>query len=374
MKKFLIAAVSALFLMQSLSAVNWGGLVTNNSKVSTSEFELFDIRQSNGLTLWCSSSINKNLRFSTEALFKYNLDVMGEEKLFTGIIDLPLLKLSGNWSAGRGNVALSAGRFTYSDLSSVIFAQESDGLYLSFQNSSLKIGAYAGYTGLLNSLNVSMMDVVPEEPTKIYALCPAYVPLTLDFSLLNLAGNTISLQADYYLAAAEYLQSKFYAEFGANGMLGTMASYALSAVLGSENFNDFMLFGRGNLSLFLGQNVIANIGAEYASGNNGGLVAFKTITTRTAYNGKLFSETSGVILPQCSAMFVFNNIVLSLGEKVVIGIPDENVSVNGFDTTLDFVCNVLSDLQVGCSVIGYADINNAANSNYSFALNVSLAF
>ena len=374
MKKFLVTALSALILIQSLSALNWGGLLTNTSKVSTSEFKSFDFKQSNSLSLWASSSINKNLRFSTEGLFKYDLDVIGEEKNFTGIIDLTLLKLSGNWNVNNLSLALNAGRFAYSDLFSVVFAQTSDGLNFSLQNRSIKVGAYAGYTGLLNSLNVSMLDFIPEEPSKIYSLCPGYVPLILDFSLLNLSGNTLSLQAEYFIATAEYIHNKFYAEFAANGMLGTMASYALSAVVGSENFSEYMLFGSGNVSLFLGQSLIANIGAEYASGNNGALVPFRTVSSRTAYNGKMFSETSGLILPQASVLFVLNNMVLTLGEKVVLGIPENELSLNGFDTTLSFVCNVLSDLQVGCSVIGYADINNAANSNYSFALNVSLAF
>ncbi|MCR4580691.1 MAG: hypothetical protein K5681_10140 [Treponema sp.] len=374
MKKLLLVAASLICMMSSLSALDWGGLFTNTTKPSTPDFSSIDIYQSNGVSLWLSNRFNKNLRLSAEGLYKYELTINSNNNSFTNIVDLTLLKFVGNWNLANGMLSVNAGRFSYADLSSVVFNQTSDGLTLAFQNNNFKLSAYAGYTGLLNSLNVSMVDINPDATHNFYSLCPAYIPLVFDASLLNLAGNNISLQAEYFIAINDYIQNKFYADLTATGAIGSAASYSVIATLGSEDFKKFMIFGKGNISMYIGQSFIASAGAEYASGTNGSITAFKTISSRTAYNGKFLSATSGVIIPQCSAIFVLNNMVISLGEKVVLAMPETSIKLRGFDTNLNFVCNVFTDLQVGCSVIAYADLLEKANSNYQFVLNVSLAF
>ena len=374
MKKLLFAAAALLCLAQSVSALNWGGIISNTSKPSTSDLSNIDFYQSNGISLWAGSTINSNMRFVMEGLYKYEANIYKDNTSFTNIADLSLLKLSGNWAAGNGIVAVNAGRFQYSDLSSVVYSQESDGLSFSFQNNSFRIGAYAGYTGLLNSLNVSMTEKKPEAPKDFYSLCPSYIPLALDFSILNLAGNNISLQGEYFVSAEKALKSKFYADLTVNGSITPAASYQLTAVLGSEDFKKFMLYAKGGLSFYIGQNLIASAACEYASGANGSLLPFKTISTRTVFNGKMYSDTFGSIVPQASLVFVRNSLLFSLAEKAVIAMPGEKADFKGLDSSLNFVCNVLSDLQVGSSVIAYADFKDKANSNYSLAINVSLSF
>lgn len=374
MKKILLTAAALFCLAQSVTALNWGGIISNTSKPSTSDFANIDFYQSNGVTLWAGSTINKNMRFIMEGLYKYEANFYKDSNTFSNVLDLSLLKLSGSWAAGNGILALNAGRFAYSDASGLVYAQESDGLAVSFQNNSLKVGAYAGYTGLLNSLNVSMTEVKPGAPSKFYSLCSSYIPLVVDFSLLNLAGNNITLQGEYFVSAEKLLKSKAYANLSVNGAITPVLGYSLTAVAGSEDFKNFMMYAKGALSCYIGQSLIASAGCEYASGANGSLSPFITLSKRTAYNGKMFSDPSGTIIPQASVVFVHNSLLLSLAEKLVISMPADKTEFRGSDTTLSFVCNVLSDLQVGTTFIAYADFVDAANSNYSVALNVALSF
>ena len=371
MKKILIAAAALFCLTQSIFAFDWGGIVFNTTKPSTSDFSALSFYQSNGISLWAANSFNKNLRLTAEGLYKYEFTKAGEADSFTNIVDLSLLKLSGNWTLGTGSLSLNAGRFAYSDLASVAFSQTSDGLALAYQTNSIKVSAYAGYTGLLNSLNVYMTDTNPDANEQAYSLCPGYIPLIADFSLINLARTNISLQAEYFIAGADYLKNMFYADFAVNGAIGTIAGYTVSAVLGSEDFENWMLYGKGNLSFYIGENLIAFAGAEYYSGKNGVLIPFKAISKKTITNSPY---AGGLILPQCSLLFVYNNMVVSLGEKIVVTMPEDEGKVSGSDTTLNLVYNVLSDLQLGCSVVAYYDFNETSSSNYALSLNVSMAF
>ncbi|MBR1639467.1 MAG: hypothetical protein IJ688_08790 [Treponema sp.] len=374
MKKILVISAVLFALGQSLFAFDWGGIVSNTTKPSTSDFSSGSFYQSNGISLWVSHSFNKNLRFTAEGLYRYELNSQADSSTFTNIADLSLLKLSGSWTAGKGNLMLNAGRFSFSDISSVVFNQVSDGLSLAFQTNSIKVSAYAGYTGFVNSLNVSMLDKSSVKQTEFYSLSAEYIPLILDFSLLNLGGTNISLQGEYFVAAKDYLKGKFYGTLSAAGSFGSIASYSLTGVLGSEDFKKFMLYGKGSLAFYLGQNFIASLACDYASGANGSLLAFRTLTTCTAYNGKFNSALSSVIIPQCSAMFVNDNMVISLGEKIILSLPSDKVKFQGFDTSLNFIYNVLSDFQLGSSVIAYKDLIEDANSNFAIALNLALAF
>ena len=374
MKKILATAAALFLLATSLAAFDWGGIISNTTKPYSSDFSSVSFYQTNGISFWVGQAFNKNLRFTTEALYKYELYNVNKTSSLINVTDLSLLKLSGSWTLGTGNLSVNAGRFSYSDLSSAVFSQNSDGLSLAYQTNTFKIGAYAGYTGLLNSLTVSMIDVNPDVTNKeFYKLCPAYIPLIADFSLINLAGTNISLQAEYFLASADYLKNKFYADLAVNGNIGSLFGYNLSAVLGSEDFKNFMLYGKGTAYIYLNNNFIVSAAGEYYSGNNGSLVPFRAITSKTIYNG-VGALSSGLILPQASVLFVYNGMVISLGEKVVISMPSDEAKLAGFDTSLNFIYNVLSDLQVACSVIAYSDINVTSASNYAFVLNLSMAF
>ena len=174
MKKRLITGlITAALFISSAFAFSWGGMLDNASKVSANnDFSAIVFNQSNGIYLNLSANLkpDASLRFSAEGLYKYNLNCDFKEKL------------SGNWTIAGGNLALSAGRFRYSDYSASVFSQTSDGLYLSYDNLKLKASLYGGYTGLLNRLNVSMVENEYEDKEQIYALCPKYIPVLADFS------------------------------------------------------------------------------------------------------------------------------------------------------------------------------------------------
>ena len=207
MKKTLAAGVFALFcLSASLSAFSWSGIVDNSSKFTgNSDFSAVSLTQTNDIYLSFSTGLGEggNMKLSGEGLFKNVLagPVTPEANLEDSVIaDCDLFKFSGSWATGSGTVSLDAGRFFFSDASGSVFSQTSDGISVAYNALKLKAGLYAGYTGLLNGLNVSMLGTPAGEPAKVYSLCPAYIPVMVDFAFKALLEtNTIGVQGDFFM-------------------------------------------------------------------------------------------------------------------------------------------------------------------------------
>ena len=210
MKKIIVSILAATCALSSLAAFTWSGLIDNNTKFSANhDFSALGLNQSNGIYLSAASKLNESgtLRFNAEGLYKYylNCDLKEGESTFKNIVDLDLLKLTGEFSVGNGVLGLGAGRFKYSDYSGAVFSQVSDGLYLNYNTQKIKVSLYGGYTGLLNRLNVSMIENEYEEDENFYALCPKYVPVTADFEeadITKLQGKTLPY-VEYNFTATE---------------------------------------------------------------------------------------------------------------------------------------------------------------------------
>lgn len=380
MKKLLLTLTAGLFAVSSVFAFTWSGLVDNTTKGSTTDFENFGLYQANSLYLSMAVPVSAsgNLKFSAEGLYKYNLNKTGDTSVFTNIVDLDLFKFAGKWNSDKGVAALAAGRFSYSDDSGVVFSQTSDGINFSFEGASLRTSVYAGYTGLLNSLNVSMLAVNPDaDNTQFYDLCAGYVPLGLEIACTSLFGsNTIALQGLYFLDPARNMNDKLYGTLSLKGPLASIGAYSFVTTLGAADLSDFtpMIYSKIDFTCYVAQSGIISFGAEYASGAQFGLDPFSTVTSKTATNAGGGMQLSGMILPNITGIFVYNNLFASLSEKVVCAMPEEELTFQGFDTTLSVLYNVLSDVQIGCDIAAFADISASSLSYCAATLKASLSF
>ncbi len=378
MKKIILStflAVSCLF--SSLSALTWSGIIDNNSKLSANnDFSQLGLKQSNGVYLSLASNLNEagNLRFVAEGLYKYSLNCVfpAGSVSFTNILDVDLLKFAGNWTIGDGLFALSLGRFQYSDFSGFVFSQVSDGAYLSYDTLKTKTAIYAGYTGLLNRLNVSMAENMYGPGDQLYALCPKYVPVAADFTYKALFGsNTLGFQALCFIPVTEENTMKFYGTLVANGYFGTLASYDIRVTLGTEKFESLMLDVKLDTNFFVNSNLAVLAGAEYASGNQGSIKPFLTLSTYTFGNSPI---RNGAIVPKVGLVFAANKIYAGLTERVILSMPADQIAFNGLDTSVNVLYNLFSDVQLGLDIGAYICIESKDLSNYFATLKASLAF
>lgn len=377
MKKRIISGLFAACLISSVFAISWSGMIDDNTKLSANnDFSAITLNQSNGIYLTLTSNLNESasLRFAGEGLYKYNLDSDFSTKTYSlkNIADIDLLKLSGEWIIGDGHLGMALGRFKYSDYSGVVFSQVSDGLYLAYDTVKIKASLYGGYTGLLNRLNVSMIENGYNEKDQFYALCPMYVPVLADISYKALfETHTIGLQGAAYIPLKEENTMKVYGTLIANGYLGTKASYDARVTLGSEKFDGLMMDAMLDANFYVRSDIRVTAGAEYASGEQGSLKPFQTLSSRSFGNAPFYN---GVIVPKLGALYTTKKLYVSLTERVVISMPEKEAKLDGFDTSLNLVYNIFSDLQVGLDAGAYICKESKALSNYYATVKAVLAF
>lgn len=375
-KKIITAVSLTIFSAVSISALTWSGVIDDSTKLSTTDFSTSNLSQSNGIYLSLNSKFDDlGLRFSSECSYKYSLNVpftSSPSATFINIVDLSLLKLSGKWALPGGSFSANLGRFSYSDLSGTVFTQNSDGIHLSYDTLKTSASLYAGYTGLINSLNVSMVDSYFYE-YDFYNLCAGYIPVVANFSYKSFFHtNTISFQLSGFLEPKKEFSSKYYAALSLSGPIKTLGQYSFSTVLGTQEFKDMMLYSSLNLTFFLSK-VMFGAGIEYASGNQFGLSPFKTITYQTGYSSAAGGEKSAVILPKISGTLASANFSLSLAEKLVVSAPDA-FYLSGLESNCNFIINVFSDLQVSSSLLIYADFADRQLNNYSLSAGFIMQF
>lgn len=368
MKKNLVIVASFFVLTSSLFAASWSGIFDNNTKLSTGDFKNFTLDQSNGIHLSLTTPINQNLRFAGEILYKYELNAVSNSTTFKNIADLTLFKLNGLWKTESANVSLDFGRFKISDLSNTVFTQTSDGLNLQYETANWKIGLYGGYTGLINSLNVSMTDS-SSYSNDFYRLSVGYIPASINYSYTSLFdSNVIGFQAYYFKGITKNLTDKIYGELSLSGPISTAGSYSAVVVAGLDDLmasKKFMIFAKADYSAYLGKKGILGLGVDFASKD------FVTITTSTASSSGI--PLAGVLVPRLNAMYVNKNFVASITEKVILQMNEPSFAFAGVDSALTVLFNVFSDLQIGCDVNAFIGKKSDENK-YSVTAKVNFAF
>lgn len=378
MKKIILLALLASSLFTSAFAVSWSGLVDNNTKFSANDdFSQILLKQSNGVYLSLKTPVasNGNLLFTVEGLYKYTFDVnlKSNESKFTNIVDCDLLDITGSWKLGGGVLSLDAGRFFRSDFAGNAFAQVADGVLAGFTNSSFAANVYAGYTGLLNRLNVSMADSTSGKDDSFYALCAQYIPVMADFSYKTLfKKHTVGVQAEVFIPAADKLALKAYATLLVKGPITPQINYKASFTLGSLKFEKFMFDAIADVNFYVIKNSKLTAGLEYISSENGSILSFAPVTTRSIVNDSGFA---GGILPKLAFMYSKDALYLSATGKGVISMANNNTKFRGIDISADAVYNIFNDLSAGVNVAAFIGFDEAKKAgNYSATLKAKLAF
>lgn len=370
MKKSLLTVVLTL-CVSSAFAFSWNGVLDENFKITTSDFENVVVDQSNGVYLSFKTPLSDSFRLAGEGLYRYNLHVTDEKTSLSHIADVDLFKLSGIWKNGTSNIALDAGRFIVSDASGAVFSQCSDGLNLKYETAKWKTGFYAGYTGLLNSLNVSMTDGAVSD-SEVYRLSAAYVPVSVNYAYTSFLGtNVIGVQGSFYKGISDGLTDKLYGTVTLNGNVGKNGTYSTAVVVGLNDYSDLMLYAKFDYSAYIKNNAVITAGMEYASGNQGPFKSFKSITAKYASGTGIVN--SGVIVPKFSGIFVADKMLASINEKVILLMPETSADFAGVDSTLSILYNVLSDVQIGCDVMAFTG-KDSDNNKFSITAKASLAF
>jgi len=405
MKKLLISVLLAVsFIATPIFAVEWGGLFRDESGASRKEFtqlsdpSTYTINQSNALYFWLNNAFTEDSSWylSTEGLYKYKMNLIpGNSPEFVNIVDLDLLKITGQVTSGKTVFNLAAGRFYVFDNTGFIFSQTCDGLSVKFSFPVLDLAFYTGYTGLLNGLTVTMLDETSYATATVgasnqfYSLSHPYAPFILSAEFPTFAGvQTLGIQTSAFLDFnRETKYNRFYADFMMKGPIVGSLFYSFNTTFGFPNFKGVSNYTDITIAGYGGDVLAVYTTIKYASGNNLFFKSFRGVTSSPAYSGVSQPELSGVLIPSVKAIVATSMVDVNFATKCVFVCPAERMSFSGVGFDLGTTVNVFSDLQLSINLESFVDlvakdsvseegeiIRNTGESNYKLTFNLSFAF
>ena len=385
MKKLLSSIVLTGLLAASLSAFEWGGIFNNNTGFTGSDFAGLKIDQKDTLDLWAKIPLNRaNTQYiAAEGYYKFEYDDTNPDKSISpvsNIVNVSVLKyVLSQELKNKSQLQLSAGRFGFNDQSGYILNQTNDGLQFSYGLTSLNFSVFAGYTGLQNSLSVTI--ITPDETNyqeqgiSIYKLSPAYLPFAANVTLPSLFANqTLNVEA---LGCIDLLGDNFnryYATLSLNGNITKIFGYSLKTTVGSINFSDVSNLSSVTLRFTPASFMAVYAEGIYASGENGFLKPFKGITSQKADFSMSEPEYSGLIKATlgCTGI-IAKRINLGAQFGVVFDCLTETIGYKGLQYQISGGWNIFSDLQLGFTMSQFI-ANNADENKTALSVNLALAF
>jgi len=390
MKKVIKSLVSLslfAFTAGSVFAMEWGGLLTEKltptiNVVAPITSENISLQNTDDVYLWMNAALNKNktLVFNGEVKYEFTWYKNNGGDSFKNIIDADLLKLSGNFDLTTDkSFSFALGRYPVSDSTGVVLNQVSDGFYASLVAPTVTVSGYLGFTGLLNSLDVSMLDqtgTVESSENNFYALAHPYLPANITVEFPVLFGNqSLSVEANAFIDFKDSY-NRYYANLVMSGPISNSTYYKLASSFGSVNFTDLMNYTSFNLIMFPSSNFALTAGAEYASGRHFGLSNFVGFSSRVAYNSPLSPQTTSVIIPNASLTWTYgNSFYTGFSGKFIMAVPGNTVEKTAAEVATDLIYNLFSDLQVGLNLDWYVPVGvSDDNQKFSATVNVGVSF
>ncbi|MDY5634395.1 MAG: hypothetical protein SPF29_07480 [Treponema porcinum] len=227
MKRLLCTAAALIAGTASFFAVEWGGKIANDTSFMGKADDL-KLKQSDTVGLWMNIPLNRtnSVYVAAEAYYKFTYDdTETADEEFENVINCNLLKFSAGWMAGNGNmISLSAGRFPVSDFTGIIFNQPADGLNFKVSSQTVDFNIFAGYTGLLNAKEVTILTPADteyeESDDDFYAFAPKYLPFGFSFAFPSVFGNQhISLEGWGFADLNGDDCNRYYGMLGLDGYL-----------------------------------------------------------------------------------------------------------------------------------------------------------
>ena len=397
MKKLLIA-VNLLFILLAYPffCAEWGGAFINNTKVSSSDFSSFPIVNAETLNLWVNKELSGDADwyFTSQVSYtnKVNIPSFSAGEInFSNILDLDLFKFSGSFELAKSTLSVNIGRFSVKDNSSVIFDQLCDGALLRLSAPVITCSFYAGYTGLLNSNNVTMLAPKRDESNSViyyesqpgvYSLTHSFLPLiaTLDFPAIN-GSQSLSFQFQGYfdLQAVEGIEKldRYFGLVEFKGPFSGLVYYDLLSTFGFDMSKTLTNYSKLLLSIYTKSAFTCHLGVEYASGKHGPFSTFTGVTSKLAYHSLSNPEYGGLILPGIDINLAGENLYFDIIAKAVIGLPETSFKFSGVDGQVALYFDIFSDLQLGFDLSAFIDMTNGfmePETNYTGKVNLKYLF
>ena len=311
MKRVLTYIFLSTFIIGSLFAVDYGGLITSDSSFKQNGSQDFVFAEQMDASAYLKVPFTKDGNTLLSAEFAYRLQY-GDSQI-NHFINLPLLKISHTREVSNGLMNIAAGRYIMADGTGKIFSQTSDGLFGSYKTSSFSGSMYFGYTGLVNRFYTSMNEVgVSGEysgfVSDFYTSSLPYLVVGADFSLPNLFyGQNLSIGSWNFIGTQKLKSNKIYGTISMNGPLVANlyhnTNVVLAGILGDGTAQFAGLASSVFTYYFNYMGLAANVGLTYASKEFQPVTNISGLVTGAPWSNLFVPAVSVSILP-LSALYV----------------------------------------------------------------------
>lgn len=383
MKRSLISILFAMLLLPSSFGYEWGLSLVNSTEFKGQEFDSLKLNQNDSLSLWTKIPFNKSnssyLVGDVSYHFKYE-DAGNNPVGLQNIVNLNMFKFVSEISFNNVNkFFIMAGRFPIVDSSRKVFTQASDGLYLKYAGFFTNISLYGGYTGLLNSKEVTVLTPsetkYKEASNDFYTLAPKYVPVSVMFNFPSLFANQqLNIQGWGFLDLNGDDFNRYYANIELDGYLAKGLNYSLSSVFGTVNFENLMNCSELNIKYFISEPFALQCSALYASGKNEIFDAFTGVTSNSVILAYENTECSNLFKAELGAVVsVKQKCLISAKGAYVADFTDESMNYRGIQWESNIVWNIFDDIQLSASM-GQFYGQDSKDNRTSMSVNLCLTF
>lgn len=380
MKKIALTA-AVLALATAANAIEWGGLLSANEKLSNGQGkQMFDFDTNKSETTadakaWVKVPFDESGEnyAIAEGTYNFKYTRASASGSHTQYLDLDLLKVVLAKETDMGKLGFSLGRFSISDLSALVYSQNADGALAKFEGEQFSASLYGGYTGLLNGRAVTILSTgddkaFSEDTDKIYQLAEKFAVASLSLSLPNIIGNnTISAEGlgAFRLEGDGY--TRVYGTVAANGPILPDLFYRVAGTVGYKNYSkadisDVGWLAQGNATYYPDyKNASVGLGATFACKKFVGFTSQTAVKAQTElqYNGLLKAGASGSIKP-------LDNLLVSAAADAVCcyGTPAAGAAnasgdfgFRGVQLEAGATYQLFSDVNFGASLTQFLDTN-----------------
>ena len=381
-----IALATVIFALSlSAFALDFGGSFSNFSRVKGKNFSNLKLDQVNDLTGWIKVPIKEDgsSYFVGQALYEFEYDATVEKTY--NRLDINLAKYVGVFDVARRPLTLSAGRFIFSDLTSIIMNQTCDGAYAAYDLDRVTVSAYLGYTGFLNAATTKMQNHVDDafeyKSDKVYQFAEKYLVFETGAELPNLfSTQTLSAQllATFKLGGKSF--NRIYLTADITGPIYRTIYYDASTTLGFQNFDGGSMevtnLTRAEVKYFMPfMDLTPGVGLVYASGNKEGKNAFTGFSKVDAFFAMTEPQYTSLVKAYAFASIKpIKNLLTNAGMGLIFSTAKKSGSFEGFEWNLGAEWQIVSDASIGATFQQFIDKDDSDKSKVQISLNAFLTF
>ena len=311
MKRVFTSILITAFILGSVFAIDYGGLVISDSTLKQNGTQKFVFAEQVDASAYLKVPFSQDgsTVLSTEFAYRFQYD----NSQASNFINLSLLKINHTRAVSDGQMTIAGGRYIMADGTGKIFNQTSDGLFASHQTSTMVGSMYFGYTGLVNSFFTSMnVAGVTGEYTRfksdMYTFTLPYLVVGAEFALPNLFyQQNLSFGSWNFFGTQKLKSNKIYGTISLNGPLMENLYHnthvVLAGILGDRTTN-FAGLAASNLTYYFNyMGLAANAGLTYASKEFQTVTNISGLVTGESWSN-LFVPTVSVSMLPLSALYV----------------------------------------------------------------------